>query len=87
MRKPALNASAAAELPRKCAKMLSRTRPAMRLSSTPTAIVPAVVRAWSRSCWRSAGARLDARFVAVLFGCDFGQVTSDARSIPTASGA
>src|SRR5215472_14391163 len=37
MRNPALNASAAAELPRKCAKMLSRMMPAMRLSRIPDA--------------------------------------------------
>src|SRR5260370_26926548 len=41
IRNPALKASAVAEFPRKCAKMLSRTSPAIRLSNTPTAIVPA----------------------------------------------
>ena len=45
-----------------------------------------VVRAGAARAGDS-GAWLDARFVAVLFGCDFGQGTSDAKSIPTASGA
>src|SRR5690348_11816128 len=35
--KAALKASAESELPKKCAKMLSRTRPAMRLRKIPAA--------------------------------------------------
>src|SRR5581483_1250336 len=41
MRRPALRASAADELPKKCAKMLSRIMPAIRLSRIPDATMPA----------------------------------------------